>query len=152
MPSLKTEGKEPGTTLTMREAMTAHRANPACAGCHARMDPIGFAMESFDGDGKFRDRDNGSAIDVSGILPDGRKFQGVAGLKTELLRNPDQFVSAVTENLLMYALGRNVQFYDEPSIRAIVRAARENKTTPYAFRTLVEEVVKTPAFQMREAD
>ena len=152
VPSLKTEGKEPGTTLTMREAMTAHRANPACAGCHARMDPIGFAMETFDADGKYRDQDNGNPIDVSGVLPDGRKFEGVAGLKKELLRNPDQFVSAAAENLLMYALGRNVQYYDEPSVRQIVRAAKENKDKPYAFQILVEEVVRTPAFQMREAN
>jgi hypothetical protein len=152
VPSLKTEGKEPGTTLTMREAMTAHRANPACAGCHARMDPIGFAMETFDADGKYRDQDNGNPIDVSGVLPDGRKFAGVAGLKKELLRNPDQFVAAAAENLLMYALGRNVQYYDEPSVREIVRAAKGNKNTPYEFQTLVAEVVKTPAFQMREAN
>jgi hypothetical protein len=149
VPSLKTEGREPGTTLTMREAMTAHRANPACAGCHARMDPIGFALETFDADGKYRDRDNGNPIDVSGVLPDGRKFEGVAGLKKELLRNPDQFVAAAAENLLMYALGRNVQYYDEPSVRRIAQAARQKQ---YAFRTLVEEVVKTPAFQMREAN
>ena len=149
VPALKTEGREPGTTLTMREAMTAHRANPVCAGCHARMDPIGFAMETFDADGKYRDRDNGNPIDVSGVLPDGRKFEGVAGLKKELLRNPDQFVSAAVENLLMYALGRNVQYYDEPSVRQIVQAARQKQ---YAFQTLVEEVVKTPAFQMREAN
>lgn len=149
VPSLKTDGKEPGTTLTMREAMTAHRAAPACAGCHARMDPIGFAMENFDADGKYRDRDNGNPIDVSGVLPDGRKFDGVAGLKKELLRNPDQFVAAAAENLLMYALGRNVQYYDEPSIRQIVRAAAQKQ---YAFQTLVEEIVKTPAFQMREAN
>ena len=157
VPSLKTEGKDPGTTLTMREAMTAHRANPACAGCHARMDPIGFAMETFDADGKYRDRDNGNPIDVSGVLPDGRKFEGVAGLKKELLRNPDQFVSAAAENLLMYALGRNIQYYDEPAVRQIVRAAKGNavggnKDKPYPFQTLVEEVVKTPAFQMREAN
>lgn len=152
VPALKTEGREPGATLTMREAMTAHRANPTCAGCHARMDPIGFAMETFDADGKYRTRDHENLIDVSGVLPDGRTFQGVAGLKEELLRNPDQFVSAAAENLLMYALGRNVQYYDEPSIREIVRAAKENKSNPYAFRTLIEAVVKTPAFQMRKAD
>lgn len=147
VPSLKTDGKEPGKTLTMREAMTAHRANPVCAGCHARMDPIGFAMENFDADGKWRLRDNDNPIDVSGVLPDGTKFEGMAGLKKELLRHPDQFVGAAAENLLMYALGRNVQYYDQPSIRQIVKAAREKQ---YAFSTLVEEVVKTPAFQMRE--
>jgi len=147
VPSLKTEGKEPGKSLTMREAMTAHRANPACAGCHARMDPIGFAMENFDAVGKWRQRDNGNLIDVSGVLPDGTTFEGMAGLKRELLRHPEQFVGAAAENLLMYALGRNVQYYDEPAIRQIVKAAREKQ---YSFRTLVEEVVKTPAFQMRE--
>jgi len=149
VPSLNTAGKEPGTTLTMREAMTIHRANPACAGCHARMDPIGFAMENFDADGKYRDQDNGNPIDPSGVLPDGRKFEGVAGLKRELLRNPDQFMSAAAENLMMYALGRNVQYFDEPSIRQIVRAARSKN---YTFQSMVEEVVRTPTFQMREAD
>jgi len=147
VPSLKTEGSEPGKTLTMREAMTAHRANPVCAGCHARMDPIGFAMENFDAVGKWRERDNGNLIDVSGALPDGTKFEGMAGLKKELLRHPDQFVGAAAENLLMYALGRNVQYYDQPAVRQIVKAAREKQ---YSFWTLVEEVVKTPAFRMRE--
>jgi hypothetical protein len=147
VPSLKTEGKEPGKTLTMREAMSAHRANPACAGCHARMDPIGFAMENFDAVGKWRDRDNDNAIDVSGVLPGGAKFEGVAGLKKELLRNPELFAGAAAENLLMYALGRNVQYYDRPSLRQIVRNAGREQ---YTFWTLVEEVVKTPAFQMRE--
>jgi hypothetical protein len=148
VPSLKTEGAEPGRTLTMREAMTAHRANPACAGCHARMDPIGFAMEKFDAVGKWREQDNGNAIDASGVLPDGRKFDGIAGLKKELLRNPDHFVSALTENLLMYALGRNTQYYDEPAIRQVVHSAARKQ---YSFVALVTEVVKTPAFQMREA-
>jgi mono/diheme cytochrome c family protein len=148
VPSLKTEGKEPGKTLTLREAMTAHRADPACAGCHARMDPIGFAMENFDAVGKFRERDSDNTIDVAGVLPDGATFEGVRGLKKELLRHPDQFVGAATENLLMYALGRNVQYYDEPSVREIVRSAREKQ---YAVRAWVEAVVKAPAFQMREA-
>jgi hypothetical protein len=82
------------------------------------------------------------------VLPDGRKFNGVSGLKKELLRNPDQFVSALTENLLMYAMGRNVQYYDQPAIRQIVRGAAARQ---YSFPALVSEVVKTPAFQMREA-
>jgi hypothetical protein len=147
VPSLKTEGREPGKTLTMREAMTAHRANPVCAGCHARMDPIGFAMENFDAVGKWRQQDNGNSIDVSGVFPDGTKFEGMAGLKKELLRHPEQFVGAAAENLLMYAIGRNVQYYDQPSVRQIVKAARDKQ---YPFWTLVEEVVKTPAFRMRE--
>ena len=82
IPALKTEGKQAGETLSMREAMTQHRANPSCASCHARMDPIGFAMENFDAVGRWRDNDNGHAIDTSGVFPDGTKFDGIAGLKT----------------------------------------------------------------------
>ena len=110
------------------------------------MDPIGFAMENFDADGKYRTRDNGNAIDVSGVLPDGRKFEGVAGLKKELLRNPDLFVSAAAENLLMYALGRNPQYYDQPSVRAIVRGAAASN---YTLTSLVLGVVKSTPFEFR---
>jgi hypothetical protein len=130
----------------MREAMTQHRANPACAGCHARMDPIGFAMENFDAVGRWRDRDNGNAIDASGLLPDGTRFDGMGGLKQALLRHPEQFASTIAEKLLMYAIGRNLQFYDAPSVRAIVHeAARSN----YTFSSLVLGVVKSTPFQMR---
>ena len=109
VPALKTEASEPGKTLSMRAAMTQHRANPACAGCHARMDPIGFAMENFDAVGKWRDRDNENPIDASGVFPDGSKFDGMVGLKQALLRHPEQFVNTVAEKLLMYAIGRNLQ-------------------------------------------
>jgi mono/diheme cytochrome c family protein len=148
IPALKTEGREPGKMLTMREAMVQHRAMPACAGCHSRMDPIGFAMENFDAVGRWRDRDGDNSIDVSGVFPSGEKFDGMAGLKTVLLSHPEQFVSTVTEKLLMYALGRNVQFFDEPAVRAIVKgAARDN----YTFASLVQGVVRSVPFQMREA-
>ena len=123
IPALKTEGAEPGKTLPMREAMTAHRENPACASCHARMDPIGFAMENFDAVGKWRDRDAGARIDASGVLPGGIAFDGMTGLKQALVAHPEQFVSAVAEKLLMYALGRNLQYYDAPAVREIVRGA-----------------------------
>ena len=90
------------------------------------MDPIGFAMENFDAVGRWRDRDAGSPIDASGVFPDGATFDGMAGLKAALLSHPEEFVSTVTEKLLMYALGRNVQYYDRPAVRAIVRdSARE---------------------------
>jgi hypothetical protein len=146
-PALKTEANEPGKTLAMRDAMIQHRANPACAGCHSRMDPIGFAMENFDAVGKWRDRDGGMPIDGSGIFPTGEKFNGMAGLKAALLSHPEEFVSTVTEKLLMYAIGRNVQYYDEPVVRAIVRdSARDN----YAFSSLVLGVVGSAPFQMRE--
>jgi hypothetical protein len=148
VPALKTEAAEPGKTLTMRDAMTQHRASPACAGCHARMDPIGFAMENFDAVGKWRDRDAESAIDASGVFPDGSKFDGIAGLKKELLRQPERIVSTVAERLLMYAVGRNLQSYDAPAIRAIVRDA---KTSDYTFEALITGVVKSQPFQFREA-
>jgi len=147
VPALKTEGKETGKTLTMREAMTQHRAMPACAGCHSRMDPIGFAMENFDAIGRWRDRDGDSAIDASGVFPNGQKFDGMAGLKEALLSSPEEFVSTVCERLLMYAVGRNVQYFDAPAVRAIVRESARNN---YKFDSLVLGVVKSVPFQMRE--
>jgi hypothetical protein len=148
VPALKTDGPEPGKTLTMREAMTQHRANPACAGCHARMDPIGFSMENFDALGQWRDRDAGSVIDASGLLPDGTKFDGIPGLRRLLVDHSDEFVSTVTEKILMYAVGRNLQYYDAPAVRAIVRDAARDKHT---LASLVLGVVKSTPFQMREA-
>lgn len=146
VPALKTEANETGKALSMRDAMVQHRANPACAGCHARMDPIGFAMENFDAVGKWRERDAGVKIDASGVFPDGAKFDGVAGLKKALLEHPDEFVGTVAEKLLMYAIGRNVQYYDAPAVRTIVREAGRNN---YTFGSLVAAVVKSTPFQMR---
>jgi hypothetical protein len=148
VPALKTEGGEPGEILPMREAMTRHRANPACASCHALMDPIGFAMENFDAVGKWRDRDSGHRIDASGVLPGGAKFDGMAGLKGALLAQPERFVSAVAEKLLMYALGRNLQYYDAASVREIVREAARSH---YTFSSLVSGIVQSAPFQMRKA-
>ena len=147
VPALKTEAETTGKPLTMRDAMVQHRANPACAGCHARMDPIGFAMENFDPVGRWRDADAGTPIDASGLFPDGVKFDGTAGLKAALLSHPEEFVSTVTEKLLMYALGRNVQYFDRPAVRAIMK---EGARTNYTFASLVMGVVKSTPFQMRE--
>jgi hypothetical protein len=131
----------------MREAMVQHRANPVCAGCHSRMDPIGFAMENFDAVGRWRDRDGDSPIDPSGVFPNGEKFNGMAGLKAALIAHPERFVSTVAGELLMYAIGRNVQYFDQPAVRAIVRgSAPEN----YTFESLVMGVVKSVPFRMRE--
>jgi len=146
IPALKTDGPEPGRTLTMREAMTEHRANPSCATCHARMDPIGFAMENFDAVGRWRDHDHGSAIDASGRLPNGATFDGMAGLRTILLSDREQFVNTVAGKLLMYALGRNLQYYDEPAVRAIVRGAAAGNDT---LASLVLGVVKSAPFELR---
>ena len=108
----------------MREAMIAHRANPACASCHARMDPIGFAMENFDAVGRWRDHDARQPRSTRpACSPTARTFDGMAGLKKVLLPTAGQFVDTVAEKLLMYALGRNLQYYDAPAVRAIVRRA-----------------------------
>ena len=147
IPALKTE--ENSRPLTMREAMERHRASPACIGCHARMDPIGFAMENFDAVGRWRDRDGDNRIDGSGVLPDGEKFDGMAGLKKALLSHPESFVTTVAEKLLMYAIGRNVQYFDEPAVRAIVgQSAKDN----YTFTSLVVGVVESAPFEMREVE
>jgi hypothetical protein len=149
IPSLDTEGTDREKPPTLREAMARHRASPACASCHARMDPIGFAMENLDAIGKWRDRDAGNnPIDASGTFPEGTKFAGMSGLKQELLRHPEQFVGTVTEKLLMYAIGRNLQYYDAPSVRAIVREARRGN---YTLSSLVLGVANSRPFLMRES-
>ena len=147
VPSLKTE-TAPGKPLTLREAMIQHRAAPACAGCHARMDPIGFAMENFDAVGRWRERDGQQPIDATGVFPEGTKFEGIPGLKKELLRQPEQFVGTVAERLLMYAIGRNLQYYDAPTVRAVMRDAEPANHT---LASLVLGIVKSRPFQMREA-
>jgi mono/diheme cytochrome c family protein len=148
IPALETKGAAPGELLTMREAMTRHRASPACASCHARMDPIGFAMEHFDAVGRWRQSDGGQPIDSTGVFPDGTRFEGIAGLKRELLRHPEQFAGTVAERLLMYAVGRNLQYYDAPAVREILRGAAPAR---YTLASLVLGVVKSRPFQMREA-
>jgi hypothetical protein len=110
------------------------------------MDPIGFSMENFDAVGRWRDRDAANTIDASGVLPDGTRFDGVAGLKKILLADKDQFVNTVAEKLLMYALGRNLQYYDQPSVRAIVRGAAAGN---YTLASLVTGVVKSAPFELR---
>jgi hypothetical protein len=145
VPSLKTESGA-GRALTMREAMVQHRADPACAGCHAKMDPIGFALENFDAVGRWRDQDGGEPIDVVSTLPDGTRLDGVEGVRQLVLREPALFVEALTSKLLMYAVGRNVQYYDGPAIRGIVgESAKRN----YTFASLVEGVVMSDQFGMR---
>jgi hypothetical protein len=136
-----------GKPLTMRQQMEQHRNNPACSGCHARMDPIGFALENYDAIGKWRAKDGQSAIDASGALPDGAAFDGPAGL-TKLLRTAyrDDFVRTVAEKLLTYALGRGVEAEDKPVVRSIMRqAARDD----YRLSALILAVEESVPFQMR---
>jgi mono/diheme cytochrome c family protein len=146
VPALTTKSAESGEALTMREAMFQHRANPVCASCHATMDPIGFALENFDAIGRWRDTDAGVPVDTSGVFPGGASFEGVDGLKRVLLSKPEQFVGAMTEKLLMFATGRNVQYFDRPAIRGIVRDAAGDD---YTFASLVLGVVRSAPFQMR---
>jgi hypothetical protein len=147
VPELKPTG-EAGMVLSMRDRMVQHRANPACAGCHAMMDPIGLSLENFDAVGQARTLGESSEpIDASGSLPDGTKFVGATGLRNALLTNSDQVVTTITEKLLTYALGRGLEYYDAPTVRAIVRNARHQD---YRFTTgLIMGVVKSTPFQMR---
>jgi hypothetical protein len=135
--------------LTLREQMTLHRANPACASCHKIMDPIGFALDNFDADGKWRTKqggEGGTPIDASVVLFDGQKVDGPAGLRQAVLRYSPQFVRMFTEKMMTYALGRGVEYQDMPAIRAIARdVARENN----CFSSIVMGIVKSAQFQMR---
>jgi cytochrome c551/c552 len=151
VPNLKPHGED-GTLLTMRQQMEQHRANAVCAACHARMDPLGFALENYDGVGKWRSKDSGQVIDASGKLPDGTEFNGVPGLNHLLLTyRRDDFVATVAAKLLTYALGRGLETYDRPAVRSIVReASAEGQSAPSpSFRALIDAIVKSVPFEMR---
>src|SRR6266699_757075 len=145
VPALKPNGEKLISDQTMRQRMEEHRANPACASCHKMMDPIGLALENFDGIGKWMTPEAGQKLDVSGQLVDGSKVDGVVSLRQALLRYSPHFVRTVTEKLLTYALGRGVDYDDMPVVRSIVREAGKND---YRFLAVVLEIVKSPAFQM----
>ena len=141
---VETDGQ--GTKLSMRERLAAHRADPACASCHAVMDPLGFSLENFDAIGRWRTvGDAGEAIDAKGVTPDGSEFEGVDGLRSALLSS-DLFLITMTEKLMTYALGRGIEPYDMPTVREIVRDAAEDD---YRFWTFIVGVVESPAFRMR---
>jgi Protein of unknown function (DUF1592)/Protein of unknown function (DUF1588)/Protein of unknown function (DUF1587)/Protein of unknown function (DUF1585)/Protein of unknown function (DUF1595) len=144
VPSLKEDASV--QPVTMRQRMEQHRANPACAVCHRIMDPLGFALENFDGLGRWRDSaaPGTGAIDSSGVLPDGTRFDGPAGLREVLLSRRELFVETFTERLLTYALGRGVEEYDRPVIRKIVRDAREPR-----WSSVILGIVNSTPFQMR---
>ena len=135
--------------LPMRERLAAHRTNPVCATCHRTIDPVGFAMENFDALGRWRDHegDNGP-IDVSGGLPGVGELTGVDGLEAGLLSHPELFAGRLTEKLMVFALGRGLEYYDAPTVRAILRDAEAND---YRFSSLVLGIVKSVPFQMRNS-
>ncbi len=146
VPELEAKSKD-GGHLTLREAMEKHRANAVCASCHARMDPIGFALENFDGVGKYRTTEGGKPIDTAGKLPDGSEFSGPSGLKKLLAtQHREEFVETVAEKLLIYALGRGIEPYDKPAVRTIIRKASADN---YSMAALVSAIVESVPFQMR---
>ena len=148
VPSLE-ETAGDGRPLSMREAIEQHRANPVCASCHRLMDPPGFALEQFDAVGRHRTRNEaGAPIDASGALPDGTAFEGAAGLRDALLKRPELFVTTLTEKLLTYALGRGVEHYDAPSVRAVVRDAERDG---FRFSSIILGIVESPPFQLRRS-
>jgi mono/diheme cytochrome c family protein len=139
--------RPPGKSVSMRAQLEQHRANPNCASCHNRMDPLGFALENFDAIGRWRDNDGGLVIDSSGTLPDGRSFKGYKDLQTILKADPGAFTECLTEKLLTYALGRGLERGDRKAVRTIAqRVARAN----YRFSSLVLEIARSAPFQMSE--
>jgi len=140
------ENKEGEQFKTIRQIMEAHRTSPSCNACHGVMDPLGLSLENFDTIGTYRDVDRftRTKIDASGKLVDGTAVNGPADLRTALLAHSDQFVQTLTEKLMTYALGRSVEYYDMPSIRAIVR---ESKAADYRFSSIVLGIVNAPAFR-----
>jgi mono/diheme cytochrome c family protein len=137
-----------GKSTTVREMLEQHRANPVCASCHARMDPLGFSLENFDAVGQWRTMDGNAAINATGVLLDGTKVDGPAALRGALVARKEQFVRTVTGKLLTYAIGREMQYSDAPAIRAIVRAAA---TDDYRWSSTILAIVKSPPFQMRRS-
>ena len=136
----------PGKVTSLRERMEEHRKNPACAGCHKLMDPIGFSLENFDAVGQWRTTDEGAKIDPAGVMFNGAKIDGPVALREILMAKPEIFASVFTEKLMTYGLGRGLQYYDMPTVRAIVRDAGHND---YRLSSIVLGIVKSTPFQMK---
>ncbi len=134
--------------LSVRKRLAEHRTNPVCAGCHNLMDPVGLSLEKFDAIGRWRTAEGGAPIDASGGLPDGSRFADVHGLEQALLSRPEMFVGTLAEKLLTYALGRGVEYYDAPAIRAIVRDARAKD---FRVSSIILGIVESEPFQMRKS-
>jgi len=147
IPPLQENGED-GKPRSLRERMEQHRKDPVCAGCHKAMDPIGFALENFDGVGRWRTAEDGSKIDPSGTLFNGAQLDGISGLRRELLRQPEIFVGVMTEKMLTYALGRGLEYYDMPAVRKIVQKGRNDQ---YRFSSLIMGIAESVPFQFKEA-
>lgn len=141
--SKETEG------LTMRQRFEQHRADPICASCHIKMDPLGFALENFDAIGKWRTHNAfGLPLDTLGEMPDGTILDGPSGLREALLGMKDEFTRTAVQKLLVYALGRGVEYYDQPAIRRIMK---ESESDGYRWSSIILGIVKSTPFQMRRA-
>ena len=136
--------------MTIRERLEEHRSNPSCSGCHGFIDPMGFALEGFDAVGRQRtvDRFIGQAVDVDGVLPDGSPITGVNELRDTIMQRPDLFVENLTEKLMLYALGREVEPQDMPTVRSIVK---ESGKDSFAFYDIVQGIVKSEQFRYVQA-
>ena len=132
-------------TPTMRQVMAAHTTNPSCATCHKIFEPMGLVMENFDAVGTWRTMDGTSPIDVSGVMVDGTKLDGIASLRNALVGRSDQFARVVTEKLMTYALGRGVEYSDMPTVRTIVKDSESSK---YKFSSIILGIAKSAQFQM----
>jgi hypothetical protein len=125
--------------------MEQHRQNPACAACHNMMDPLGFALENFDGVGQWRTRDGRDEVDASGSLPDGTEFRGVEELRQLLVtQRKDQFTRALTEKMLIYAIGRGTEYYDKCAVDQIVDYVQQND---HKFAYLIAGIIASDPFQ-----
>lgn len=145
VPALK-ENSEGGKPLTVRERMEQHRKDPVCASCHKVMDPLGFSLENFDATGRWRATDAGVPVDAAGKLTDGTEVNGPASLRQALLSRPRVFVGTLTEKLMIYGLGRGLDYNDMPAVRGVVREAAKND---YRFSSLILGIVKSAPFQMK---
>ncbi|HAT16304.1 MAG TPA: hypothetical protein DCS76_00825 [Gemmatimonadetes bacterium] len=134
------------SAVSLREALEQHRASTACSVCHARLDPLGFALEGFDAVGRFRTTDDGMSIDDSGALPDGTRVDGPSGLRDVLLARRVEVVEALAEKLLTYAIGRGLEASDRPALREIRRRV---ESEDHRFSALVEGIVDSVPFRMR---
>jgi len=135
--------------LTVPQLMERHRANAGCYSCHRMIDPLGIALETFDPIGKWRDRDQEQSIDARGALVDGREFNGVGELKALLLARKDDFVRGFVEQMLAYALGRKLEYYDVPTVKQITQAVAQDE---YKLSRVVVEVARSYPFRHRRTN
>jgi hypothetical protein len=141
------ETKPGAIPTTMRERLAQHRTQSTCNSCHSVIDPLGFSLENFDVIGGWRTIDEaGKPVDASGTTAGGTKINGLSGLRSALLQDPEQFPRTVTEKLMAYALGRRLEYYDRPEVRKIVHDAAAKQ---YRWSSLIVGIVESPAFLMR---